>query len=705
MKTISSLLITALITPLLAVQDIDAYFSMPMEDLLNLTIISSTGTPSSLSDAPSIATVITAKQIERSSARTLDEVLAMVPGLHVNYTGAYQRGGYDIRGISATTFNSQILTLINGTSIDKLETGSPFQRFTFPASAIQRVEVIRGPGSAVYGADAFAGVVNIITKDAYYLSTHSQAGVRYGTYNQSEVFGNYGEIYENGINLGLNLSYISSDGDNRRVVHNDVQTTFDTLFGTNASLAPSTLHSQFDVFNLNMNLSFEKFSMNLWSYLQQDNGTGAGAANALDNKGDITGNYFIVDLNHNSYSSSTLEWNNKLTLSYLEEISTLHLFPSGATLPIGDDGNFFTPGGGLVTFTEGAIGIPTIEEHKIALESTLNISIFDNHQIRLSTGVISTDLIARESLNFGPSVLNGTEGSVDGSLTDVSDTPFTFIPNVNRTILFLSAQDEYKLSSTWNITAGLRYDHYSDFGNTINPRVGLVWHNSKAFTTKLLYGRAFRAPSAGELYFKNNPGILGNKELSPETINTVELGTTYSPNTHVKSSINFYWYEADNLIINTPDSTGARIAKNIGAQHGAGIELESIYKINHDILISADYAYRWTKNETTKTSVKNVPIHIAHAMFDWAFFKYFYLNSEIFIVADTPRELGDAREKVKDYQVVNSSFGYKISQHFETSISARNLFDVKYYHPSDANPVGDYPIEGFNIFATLKYRF
>jgi len=140
-------------------------------------------------------------------------------------------------------------------------------------------------------------------------------------------------------------------------------------------------------------------------------------------------------------------------------------------------------------------------------------------------------------------------------------------------------------------------------------------------------------------------------------------------------------------------------------QHGAGLEIEASYQATENLIFMTDYAYRWTKNETTGEAVAKVPKHIGHALFDWSFIKDWYLNSEIFIVADIPREQGDTRDNIDSYQVVNASIGYRFYQGLEASVAARNLFDTKYYYPSSIHPINDYPMEGLNIFAELKYRF
>ena len=113
-----------------------------------------------------VATVITAQDIEAIGASDLDEVLETVPGLHVARGTQTNTPIYSIRGIFSDT-NPQVLMLVNGIPVTSAFTGNRGNGWGgLPLDNIERIEVIRGPGSALYGADAFSGVINLITKTA-----------------------------------------------------------------------------------------------------------------------------------------------------------------------------------------------------------------------------------------------------------------------------------------------------------------------------------------------------------------------------------------------------------------------------------------------------------------------------------------------------------------------------------------------------------
>src|SRR5674476_107830 len=150
-----------------------------------------TGSKQPIARAPSVATVITAEDIQAIGAADIDEVLETVPGLHVARSPLGYDPIYIIRGIS-TQYNPQVLMLVNGIPITGVTFGDRSIVWGgMPVENIARIEVIRGPGSALYGADAFSGVINIITKTAADING-TQVGLRAGSFNSRDAWMQYG---------------------------------------------------------------------------------------------------------------------------------------------------------------------------------------------------------------------------------------------------------------------------------------------------------------------------------------------------------------------------------------------------------------------------------------------------------------------------------------------------------------------------------
>jgi len=254
-----------------------------------------TGTEQSISRVPAVTTVITAQEIKAMGATNLDQILETVPGLHVARSNIGYNPIYTFRGIYSD-FNPQVLMLINGISIDTLYAGNRGQAFGgMPVNAIERIEIMRGPGSAVFGADAFAGVINIISKDKI---KSTEIGVRLGSFNTQD-----GWILQAGklkdFEVMLALEYHSTEGQNQ-IIAADAQTAFDGMFGTDASLAPSQVNLSRRNFD-----ALVKVKKNLWRLRfgyqgRQDFGLGAGGNQALDPNGRFADDRIRANLTYNN---------------------------------------------------------------------------------------------------------------------------------------------------------------------------------------------------------------------------------------------------------------------------------------------------------------------------------------------------------------------------------------------------------------------
>lgn len=141
-------------------------------------------------------------------------------------------------------------------------------------------------------------------------------------------------------------------------------------------------------------------------------------------------------------------------------------------------------------------------------------------------------------------------------------------------------QDEWNFARDWTVTAGVRHDHYSDFGGTTNPRWALVWDAWYDLTAKLMYGQAFRAPGFIESHGIANPVTLGNPDLKPETNHTLEAAFSWQARAGTQLNLTVYRYAMGNIIRTVPNAapnTGAT-CRNTGDQDGHGMELEAAVK-------------------------------------------------------------------------------------------------------------------------------
>lgn len=657
--------------------------------------------------APAVATVITAEDIEAIGATNLDEVLETVPGLHVAPSPLSRLDSiYSIRGIH-TSQNPQVLLLINGIPVSQLFSGGRPYTFKMPVADISRIEVIRGPGSAVYGADAFAGVVNVFTKDGADIDG-TNLGTRAGSFGFFDAWLQHGSSLA-GWDFAFSLEYQKSDGDTRRIVETDLQTTFDSLYGTNASLAPGPLETDFRIVDAHLELSRKNWIFRFWSWLQGDGGVGAGGAQALDPAGKQDEKLFLADLTYrNTELIRNMEFDIRLSHIYLKQDSFLQLFPPGTHLPIGNDGNLdLAAPVGMVSFPDAFIGNPIGVDQQSAVELTSFFSGFKQHLFRFGLGYKYYKEDTEEFKNFGPGVIDGTVSPIYGSLADLTSTPYIFMPDQSREIEYVSIQDEWSFARNWELTAGVRYDHYSDFGETVNPRVALVWEPRYDLTTKLLYGEAFRPPSFSEQFAINNPAVLGNPNLDPETIQTYELVFDYQPTTKLHAVLNVFTYEIDDLIEFVQDvGETTKTAQNAKNQEGHGFEVEVDWQVTETVRLRGNVAYQRSKDKDTKELVPDAPGVQFYLNPHWIFLPNWSVDGQLFWIADRKRAAGDSRAEIDDYTVVNLVLRREnIARHWDMALAVRNLFDVNVREPSTAAIPGDIPMPGLNFYGELRYAF
>lgn len=669
-----------------------------------------TGTKQPIARAPSVASVITYDQMKAMGATNLSQVLETVPGLHVSPSSYGFSPIYSIRGIY-TNFNPQVLMLMNGVPMNQVYLGNRGYRSTLPIENISRVEVIRGPGSAVYGADAFAGVINVITKDANEIDgTHM--GVRAGSFDSQRTWLLHGGTWA-GTKVAFSLEWTHSDGDNGRIIQADGQTAFDKALGTHASLAPGPANTRQKRLDLHLDLSRGNLRFHIWNWRQYNLGEGPGLALALDPTGGVDTDNYLTYVTYKATPSHDLDLRARISYMYIDFRSFQHLYPPGTVLPIGSDGNVnpVNPKG-IVSFPDGLIGNPDGVEHHARFDFFSVYRKFTRHRLRFGAGVAYADLRPRETKNFGPGVIDGSEQVVNGSLTNVTNTPYIYIKKKDRVDDYASVQDEWDFARDWSLTAGVRYDHYTNFGDTINPRAALVWQTRYDLTTKFLYGRAFRAPSFSELYTINNPIHLGNPNLRPEKTNTYEIAFNYNPTFNVHGTLNLFHYDINDLILSVPDNTGATfIFQNAGAQTGNGGELEIDWNILKNLKLTGNFAFQKSINKNTHSDAANAPGHQLYARLNWQFRPQWSLVPQVNWVMDRKRAAGDPRPPLKDYAIVNVALRRtQIADHWELAMIVDNLFDSNavepspYSQPAPAIPY-DFPMPGRSIYGEVRFHF
>lgn len=647
-----------------------------------------TGRKQPVAKAPAVASVITAKEIIEIGARSLMEVLEGTPGLHVSR----EAGGYDpiitIRGIYSD-FNPQVLMLVNGVPITNLLFGNRGEAWgSMPIESISRVEVIRGPGSAVYGADAFAGTINIITKKANEIDG-LEIGGSIGSFNTNRgwvLFGGRVGSWD----AVFSLEALGSNGHHEKI-DMDVQTIFDGITGTSASFAPAGVNTGVDLIDVRGEVSRGYWEVRAGYQGRRNVETGAGASQALDPIGKGQSDKINFDITYVN-PNLTNNWEVKVQASYFD-VSTeidLVLFPPGAF-------DTLFPGG----FPDGVIGQPDVYERHYRFDTSAFYTGIIGNDLRIGAGYHYLDQYRIEEIkNYEIQIFMGQPIPLP-SLTGLTDVGHTapFNREEVREVSYLFIQDEWKFLRDWSLTAGVRYDHYSDFGDTVNPRFALVWDTANNLTTKLLYGRAFRAPSFAEQFNINNPIAIGNDDLDPEIINTYELAFDYTPSSSLRMGLNVFYYEMQDIIRFTP------VAENTGDQTGHGLEWEFEWTVNDELTIRGNYALQDSTDEDTDGDAPNAPQQQLYLRADYDLTPSWSLNAQLNHVMDRKRAVGDLRPEVDDYTIIDLTLiGRELLRGVDVTFSVRNLADEDAFEPSLAPGLipNDLPLAGRSVFAEIR---
>lgn len=702
LKLTMPFVLLSFLQPNFALANDESLWEMSLEELGQIRVTTlATGTATPLDKAAAVATVITEEDILAMGARDIEEVLETVPGMHISKNPIDYTPKYNIRGITSS-YGAQTLILINGIPISSLYLGTPSLVWAgMPIKAIKKIEVIRGPGSALYGADAFAGVINITTKSADDIPS-GEAGYSAGSFNTKSAWLSYGNR-NTPIDIGFTLEYTETDGFKEQI-DADTQTFFDAITGTSASLAPGETNTGKQMIDMRLELSKVDWVFHLGYQGRDKVESGAGIAEALSPTSEFSSDRVNLDFSY-TFANLIKGLKVKTTTSYYyndqQIVKNNILFPAGT--------NAFYPIGTFPTepaFPNGLIGNPEFREEQARANIDAEFNEIDKHIIRAGIGYFWGDIYeTKEQKNFFADLTPRPDG-----LEEVADTAEVFLPEKDRTNTSIYLQDEWLFAENWALTSGVRYDHYSDFGDTTNPRIALVWATTDSITTKLLYGRAFRAPTINELFVTSNPVNLGDEDLDPEKIDTYELALSQQVSSSLRYSVNIFHYEVDGLISLVDIGGGAKQWQNTSDITGNGLELELDYEASKQLRVLANYAFQKTKEKDSNDDVGETPNHQIYLRSEWRIDDKWLFSPQMNWVGSQKRAPADIRtESVPHYTTVDLTLRqFNVVSDLDISLSIRNLFDRDILEPSlspGINVPGDYPTAGRSIYGEIAYKF
>jgi iron complex outermembrane receptor protein len=475
-----------------------------------------------VSEAPAAVTIITRDDIQKYGYRTLAQALASVPGFYMSDDRAYESVG--VRGIGLPSdYNVRLLFLLNGLPLnDKY-----FDQFVIELTpdmldAVDRIEVVKGPSSALYGSDALFATVNIITRTGKDVN-----GALVSAEGGSSPLGRgvvtYGQQFTNGLDLFFSGHYEDNEGDRF------------LSFGSFGKAHDADDERLADVY---LSAKYQDFSAQLWyADRRKEIPTGQFGTIVGDPRNFTADTYYLAEL----------RWQRAL-----DDDKTLMLRAYFEDYPYHGQYVYDDP--------EFTLNQEQTLDRWLGYEAQFNWQPFEKH--RLTFGGV---------YEYHWTDLSGCYWDSTGSVSFV-------YPGTHNDFSYYAfyAQDEIALLPQLKLTAGGRYDAYLyDNVSRLTPRAALVWQATKATTVKLLYGEAFRAPSEYQLTYSAGSGTgPANPNLKPESISTYELVLEQDFQQGLFGHLSVFHNDAQDLVANPAENLTSTVFTNAYNVHTTGVEAE-----------------------------------------------------------------------------------------------------------------------------------
>ncbi len=540
----------SLISASLMGQDTTLY-GLSLEELWNVNVVSASNREQKLSEAPATIYVITEEDIKQYGYRDLKDVLQNLPGIEYVNAHSNLQGGQ--RGFAENW--SQTKLLINGRHVNKLWSGESYIASQFTLTNVKQIEIIQGPASALYGADAFTGVINIITKNSNNTEECSDISITLGSLDKlfdSKQF-SFNSIIKKK-NLGVTFS--------------------GTIFDQKGPDFTDFVKSERYTFD-NRQLRIEMLENG--NPYRDDNrayNTNVDLAYSIDNKTNVTaGIYFLRDEDGGGIESPEISFTNfgyisEQTLTYLKFTNEFNSVPIKLTIDA-----FRVDENDLVRFQDRVD-----QGNNPPFLAVFNIEGCKSHTINAQFDItpksIPNYLIAGfgyYNVNIGEPAFTGLS-STDSTLGNPVVGRYYYPPkgyfsnlrpylDQNKTYFYLQDQHSF-FKDKLQVTLGGRYDHHNIYGSITNLRGGIYFQPIKSLSIKALYGEAFREPTMYE--FTESP------DLKPAEMKTGELSLYFNPLKDIAVQLVYFQNHASRIIEEAP--TIEDILVNQGSKTVEGFE-------------------------------------------------------------------------------------------------------------------------------------
>jgi outer membrane receptor for ferrienterochelin and colicins len=626
------------------------------EELIKMEVWAASRFWQKTAEAPSSVTIITSDEVKKYGHRTLAEILETVPGLYISYDRNYSFLG--MRGFSLGDNNNRVLLLVNGHRMNNSLSDSAFigSEFILDVDLIDRVEIIRGPGSSLYGNNAFFGVINVITRDWRSFPGHGfEVSGEAGSFDSYKGRVTFGKLFKNEMEVLLSGSIYDSQGQGPLFYEE-----FNTPAQNNGIAQDADTDHFKSVFG---SVRFKDFTLEGGFITREKrNPTAQFLTDFNDRRLRTTDDRSYVALNYVYTNDNLIDVTAKLYYDR-HEFDTDEPY-AGVLYHDSQKADWW---GAELQLTK------RIRQHTFTFGGEFRDDFRQEEKFyNVTNGVVSRDL-QRSRQNHG--------------------------------IYF---QGDVAILTNLHLNAGARYDHYGDFDPTFNPRVALIYNPIDQTTFKAIYGRAFRAPNFFELSDQRNQDIM------PETISTYALVYEQGIGDELRSSVAGFYNQIDDLIAFN-SAPGHQRFENLSGAEAKGIEtaLEGFWR-NTGIRGRISYTFQRTEDSETGRVLTDSPAHLGKLNVSvpvwtdkiFAGLEFQYVSSRK-TTRLTPLGTAEPGEDASGFGLINFTlFSQNLVKNLDLSVSIYNLLDKRYGDPS--TPFHQQDIiqqDGRSFRVKLTYRF
>lgn len=630
--------------------------SMSLEDLMHVKIEPVFGASKRLqpvTEAPASVTIITAEEIQRYGYRTLADILRSVRGLYVTYDRNYSYLG--ARGFSLPgDYNTRVLVLVDGHRMndDIYEQATPGPEFGLDPATFARVEVIRGPASSLYGTSAFFAVINIVTKSGAEVNGLT-AAIDSGSFGEHTGRVTAGQKLKNGVDFMLSGTYSNTSGP--------------TLFFPEFNSPDTANGMATDLDGEKVGQALGRLTIGHVTFLgaasHREKGVPTAAFDTVfgDARFRTTDDHRFIDAQYDRSFSTT-----RVNFRAYADSYQYH-----GTYPQVGDPDPEVP----IVYNDYANGT------WIGVEGRVTRPAGD-----------------RQTVILGGEIENNLRQ--DQGVTYLDDPDSSFVLKHSSRSVGAYAQDEIAMTSHITVNAGLRFDGYAGFSR-LAPRVGIIVHPSDSQAFKYLYGNAFRAPNAYELYYSIDGGRNG--DLRPETIDSHEVVWERYVGQWLRTSVSAYDNRVHGLIMLDDSSEVNTKYINLGEVRSDGVEFEGEVRLADGLQAQASYVLQRTQDATTHDALTNSPRHMGKLQVSAPIQRAGTLAAEVQLMSGRRTLSGT---EVDPVALVNVTGRLLVKHGWAATITLRNAFNESYADPGSAEHPEDAIVQDGRTFRVgLEWHF